>query len=55
MINKKSKSVMYHNFLNDIDVVMAMYDDVSNEIKALLDRAREQAQMELRKAEKGSK
>ena len=52
MINQKSKSVMYHNFLNDLDVVKAMYADVSNEIKELLDKTSSQAQMELRKEEK---
>ena len=50
MINKKA--VMYHNFLNDLDVVKAMYADVSNEIKELLDKTSNQAQMELRKEEK---
>ena len=52
MINQKSKTVMYHNFLNDLDVVKAMYANVSDEIKELLDRASNQAQMELRKEEK---
>lgn len=51
MINQKSKTVMYHNFLNDLDVVKTMYADVSSEIKALLDRASEQARVELRKEE----
>ena len=50
MINKKS--VMYHNFLNDLDVVKAMYADVSSEIKELLNRVSEQARVELRKEEK---
>lgn len=50
MINKKT--VMYHNFLNDLDVMKAMYSDVSDEIKNLLERASNQAQMELRKEEK---
>ena len=52
MINQKSKTVMYHNFLNDLDVVKAMYADVSDDIKKLLDRASEQARFELRKGEK---
>ena len=50
MINKKA--VMYHNFLNDLDVVKAMYADVSSEIKELLNRVSEQARVELRKEEK---
>lgn len=53
MINKNA--IMYHNFIDELDTLETIYNDVSNEIKALLDRAREQAQMELRKAEKGSK
>lgn len=52
MIDKKSKKVMYHNFLDDLDVLKATYADVSDEIKKLLDRASEQANMELRKEEK---
>jgi hypothetical protein len=52
MINKKSKKVMYHNFLDDLDVLKATYDGVSDEIKKQLDRASEQANMELRKEDK---
>lgn len=52
MINKKSKKVMYHNFIDDLDVLKATYADVSDEIKKQLDRASEQANMELRKEEK---
>jgi hypothetical protein len=52
MINKKSKVVLYHNFIDDLDVLKATYADVSNEVKELLDKASSQAQMELRKEEK---
>jgi hypothetical protein len=52
MINKKSKKVMYHNFLDDLDVLKATYDGVSDEIKKQLDRASEQANMEIRKEDK---
>lgn len=52
MINKKSKKVMYHNFIDDLDVLKATYADVSDDIKKLLDRASEQANIELRKGEK---
>ena len=52
MINKKSKKVMYHNFIDDLDVLKATYADVSDEIKKQLDRASDQARFELRKGEK---
>lgn len=43
---------MYHNFIDDLDVLKATYADVSDEIKKHLDLASNQAQMELRKEEK---
>lgn len=49
MINKNA--IMYHNFIDELDTLETIYNDVSKEIKALLDRAREQARMELRKEE----
>jgi hypothetical protein len=52
MISKKSKIVLYHNFIDDLDVLKATYADVSEDIKRLLDRASEQANVELRKEEK---
>lgn len=49
MINKKSKKVMYHNFLDDLDVLKATYADVSDEIKKHLDLASDQASVQFRK------
>lgn len=43
---------MYHNFIDDLDVLKATYADVSDEIKKLLDLASDQANTELRKEEK---
>lgn len=53
MISKNA--IMYNKFILDMIKLEIIYNDVSREIKALLDRAREQAKMELRKEENGRK
>lgn len=50
MINKKA--VMYHNLINDLEAIETFYENASDDIKALIKRAKEQAHVELRKEEK---